>query len=63
MKQNNIIGKTTVVICRFYWWLNAVLGYLILLPIDWIITKTSDQTWKDVQGRTMKEVKRSWYKY
>lgn len=51
------------VVCRFYWRLNAILGYLILLPIDWMITKTTNQTWQEAHGRTMEAVKRSWYKY
>lgn len=48
---------------RFYWRLNAVLGYLILTPLDYMITKTTDRTWDELHKLTMKAVKESWYKY
>lgn len=43
-KDNKQQYATHSIVCRFYWRLNAVLGYLMLLPIDWMITKTTKQT-------------------
>ena len=51
------------IVYRFYWRLNAILGYLILTPIDYMITITTDKTWSEVHDVTMKAVKNSWYKY
>ena len=51
------------VICRFWWRANAVIGYLMLLIVDYMITKTTEQTWDEAHCRTMEAVKRSWYKY
>lgn len=52
-----------IFILRYYWRLNAIIGYLILLPIDWMISKTSDQTWGEAHQITIKAVKKIWHKY
>ncbi len=51
------------IIKRLYWRANAIIGYLVLLPIDYMVSKTTDQTWYEAHGITMKAVMESWNKY
>ncbi len=48
---------------RFYWRLSAVLAFLLLLPIDFFITKTLNRPWGKVHGKTMEAVRNAWFKY
>lgn len=44
----------------FWWRLNAILGWIILLPIDYMVTITTDESWKEVHGRSMEAIRKSW---
>lgn len=52
-----------VVVLRIYWRFNAILGWIALLPIDWMISLTTEESFKSAHKRSNEAVKASWNKY
>lgn len=64
MKKQNILIKFISVIrlfCVCFWWrLKAILKWIILLPIDYLITLTTEETWEEAHGISMKAIRKLW---